>query len=136
MTPAAVSERSSASAGETQNRLWRWMMLCAGASVILYLVLPGIAAMIISSKASYAFEIFPWVRSFTKDSLLAFHETLVGDHGKMWFFLVCAALILIYAVMLRLAKGCISLSAQWMVFGAGSVCMLSLLLSPVMLSTD
>lgn len=131
--PTAPDPSGGGVRAEPPGHLMR-VMCCAGVSLLLYLLLPHVAAMISSAQPSHACEVFPWVAKVTDDTLASAHAN--PTQGNLWFFLCCAALVAIYACMLRLAKGCRSLFAQSLLFGAGAVCILSLLFAPVMLSTD
>ena len=115
---------------------WRTPLLCAGISVALYQVLLKYAAALNDAEPSFAGEIFPWVKIATKQSLQAAHELPENPTLLACFLAVCAALFVVYAVMLRAVKGRQSLRAEVFVFGAGALFQGLYLLSPIMLSSD
>lgn len=136
MNPQAARDRPEAGADVKPARCPVWVPVCAGASLLLYLLLPRVAAMLSSARPSRAGEVFPWVAKVTDASLYMQHYGIPPVYGEVWFFLVCAALFLFYGLLLRSAKGCQSARAQALIFWGGAVCLLTLLFSPVMLSAD
>ena len=110
--------------------------ICACASLVLYQLVPHIAAMLSSARPSYASEVFPWVAKVTDDSLSVLHASPAAARGHLWFFLCFAALFALYAWLLRLARNCGSVRIQTLIFFSGAIYIVSLLFAPVMLSTD
>jgi|GEM_PF-1602557 len=117
-------------------RLVRLVALCAGASLLLYLLLPGLVASLTSSELSHAWEVFPWVKNLANQPLSEVQGNVPDMGSNLRFLACCALLFVIYGYVLHRVKESRSLKVQAVIFGTGAVFMLSELLSPVMLSTD
>ena len=136
MSQPAALDQPAAGAGVKSSKGTMWILLCAGASLLLYSRIPYIAALLSSARPSFAFQVLPWVMKETDDSLALLHAAVPGRCGEAGFFLFCAALFAIYGVMLHLAKGCRSRASQAVLFWGAALCLLVLAVAPVMLSTD
>ena len=110
--------------------------VCAGLSLLLYAILPGIAAGLTLAEPTFAGEVFPWVRSVTKAALVALADAGSHPGAALRFLALCAGLFAVYAVAFRAVKGVQSRAVEGSVFGAGALFLVLLLCAPVMLSTD
>jgi len=89
-----------------------------------------------SAVPSYSWEVFPWVKSVSNQSLLFLRNGTASFVAEASFFGFYAALFAIYAFMVRLMKGAQSATVHALVFGGGVIFLATLVLSPVLLSTD
>lgn len=114
------------------------IVILAACSWGLYLFAPRAVALMSSAESSHASEVFPWVGRFSPQDDAGFLDKIsvpwIEDGTP--FLCVCVALFAIYAVMLRVVKGCKAASVQGIAFGSGALFLFTQLLSPVMLSTD
>jgi len=112
-------------------------LLCACASLLLYLLLPSAVSKLSSAEPSFASEIFSWVKPVTRASLTALQD---DDTNDIWpavrFLACCAALFALYGFLLHLVKGRQPFLLQLLVFASGAAFLLSFLIAPVLLSTD
>lgn len=115
---------------------WRAPLLCAGVTVALYQLLLKYAPALTDAEPSYAGEIFPWVKVVTKGGLRHAQEQPGNPAMLASFLAVCAALFVVYAVMMRAVKGRQTLRGEAFLFGAGALFQILYLLSPIMLSSD
>ena len=117
---------------------WRSLaiVLCAAASLGLYLLLPKVSLGLALAEPSFAGEVFGWVGILNRQSLTALQESGAYAASPALFLSVCAGLFGIYGVMLKLVKGRQPVHVQALAFGAGAVFLMVHLLAPIMLSTD
>lgn len=110
--------------------------VCAGISLLLYILLPGIAAGLTVAEPTFAGEVFPWVLIVSKAALVALPDAGSHPGAALRFLMLCAGLFAVYAVVFRAVKGVQSRAVEAFIFGAGSLFLVILLCAPVMLSTD
>ena len=113
-----------------------WVVLCGITSLALYLLLPGFFARLTSSEPSFAFQVFPWLKAVTKESLAPLRGQPDNFHVSAPFLASVAALFGLYAAVFKLVKGNRSLRLQAVLFASGAIFLGAFLFSPVMLSTD
>ena len=124
---------------KTQKTEWLRLgaiLLCAYASIWLYLALVRVIPRMTSAEPTYASEVFRWVKPVTHDTLDSIQHRTHGVWYTVAFMACCAGLFALYALVLRLAKG---FPSRWFMplSVAGPVVMMAVLLcTPVMLSSD
>jgi len=112
------------------------VLACSYASVWLYRALVRLVPRMSSAEPTSASEVFPWVKPITHDTLDSIQHKTHGLGYTVEFIACCAGLFVLYAIILRLARGN---QPRWFValsVAASAVFMGVLLYSPVMLSSD
>jgi hypothetical protein len=111
-------------------------ILCACATLVLYLLLPAVLEQITSAQPSRVGEVFAWVQPVTREWLNARQDQSDDLRTAVHFSACFGGLFAAWFFMLRLARRDPSPRMQRFVFWSGAVFLAVNLLSPVMLSTD
>ena len=112
------------------------LLLCACASVWLYLALVRVVPRIGSAEPTAVGAVFSRVRPLTHESLLTIQKRTNGFGYTGNFIACCAGLFAVYGIMLWVAKG---VRSGWFALASGAASagfMGVLLFAPAMLSSD
>lgn len=118
---------------------WAVVLLCAGASLGLYVSLLAVVPALAWAEPSHASEVFPWVQPLTRESVTYLRETGgLEEHPRasLRFLVLVLGLFTAYGLALLTVGGQRSRPLEGALFGVGALFLALQTMGPAMLSTD
>ena len=110
--------------------------LCAWLSFWLYRIIERIVPRMGSAEPTGASQVFPWVKAMTHDTLDSIQHKTYGQAYTLQYMACCAGLLVLYAIIVWLARGRQPRLFLAMAVISAAAFMGSLLCTPAMLSSD